>query len=136
MKRPIPLHWKMLAGGVTGAGSGLLVHTLLAGDPRVDTFIRYVTTPVGQIFLRLLFMLVIPLLVSALALGVTGLGDIRQLGRIGLKTLVYTVSVSGIAVLLGVGLVNLLQPGSGMPEEKRQLLLQRADQASGTLPPR
>jgi DAACS family dicarboxylate/amino acid:cation (Na+ or H+) symporter len=64
----------MLAGGVTGAASGLAVHSLLAGDPRVDTFIRYVTTPVGQIFLRLLFMLVIPLLVSALALGVTGLG--------------------------------------------------------------
>jgi len=133
MKRPIPLHWKMLAGGVLGAGSGLLVHALLAGDPRVDTFIRYVTTPVGQVFLRLLFMLVIPLLVSALALGVTGLGDIRQLGRIGLKTLVYTISVSAIAVLLGVGLVNLLQPGSGMTEEKRQLLLQRAQQTSGTL---
>ena len=135
MKRPIPLHWKMLVGGVLGAGSGLLVHMLLAGDPRVDTFIRYVTTPVGQIFLRLLFMLVIPLLVSALALGVTGLGDIRQLGRIGLKTLVYTISVSAIAVLIGVTLVNLLQPGSGMSEDKRQLLLQRAQQSSGTLSP-
>ena len=97
MKRPIPLHWKMLAGFVTGAGLGLLVHTLLPEDPRVDTFVRYVTTPVGQVFLRLLFMLVIPLLVSALALGVTGLGDVRQLGRIGLKTLAYTISVSGIA---------------------------------------
>ncbi len=123
----------MLGGGVLGAGSGLLAHALLAGDPRLDTFIRYVTAPVGQVFLRLLFMLVIPLLVSALALGVTGLGDIRQLGRIGLKTLVYTISVSAIAVLIGVGLVNLLQPGSGMTEEKRQLLLQRAQQTSGTL---
>jgi DAACS family dicarboxylate/amino acid:cation (Na+ or H+) symporter len=123
----------MLAGGLTGVGSGLLAHTLFAGDPRIDTVIRYVTTPVGQIFLRLLFMLVIPLLLSALALGVTGLGDIRQLGRIGLKTLAYTISVSAIAVLLGVGLVNLLQPGAGMSEEKRQVLLQRAQQASGTL---
>ena len=133
MKRPIPLHWKMLAGGVTGAGSGLIVHAVLAGDPRVDTFIRYVTTPVGQIFLRLLFMLVIPLLVSALSLGVTGLGDIRQLGRIGAKTLIYTISVSAIAVLLGVLLVNLFQPGSGMTESKRQVLLARAQQSSGML---
>jgi DAACS family dicarboxylate/amino acid:cation (Na+ or H+) symporter len=135
MKRPVPLHWKMLAGGVIGAASGLLVHSVLAGDPRVEAFIRYVTTPVGQIFLRLLFMLVIPLLVSALALGVTGLGDVRQLGRIGVKTLIYTISVSAIAVLLGVGLVNLLQPGSGMSEEKRQVLLARAQQSSGTLTP-
>ena len=123
----------MVAGGLTGVASGLLAHALLAGNPGVDAVIRYVTTPVGQIFLRLLFMLVIPLLVSALALGVTGLGDVRQLGRIGFKTLVYTISVSAIAVLLGVGLVNLLQPGAGMSEEKRQILLQRAQQSAGTL---
>jgi len=129
----MPLHWKMLIGFVTGATLGLVAHAFLAADPRLDTFIRYVTTPVGQVFLRLLFMLVIPLLVSALALGVTGLGDIKQLGRIGLKTLVYTITVSAIAVLLGVGLVNLLQPGAGMTESKRQVLLQRAQQASGTL---
>jgi Na+/H+-dicarboxylate symporter len=131
--RPIPLHWQMLAGGLLGVGAGLAAHAAAFGDPRLDTFIRYVTTPVGQVFLRLLFMLVIPLLVSALALGVTGLGDVRQLGRIGLKTLVYTVSVSLIAVLLGVGLVNLLQPGTGISEEKRQILLARAQQGAGTL---
>jgi DAACS family dicarboxylate/amino acid:cation (Na+ or H+) symporter len=123
----------MLAGGLLGVTLGLVAHAFAPGDPRVDAVVRYVTTPVGQVFLRLLFMLVIPLLVSALALGVTGLGDVRQLGRIGLKTLVYTVTVSGIAVLLGVGLVNLLQPGTGMTESKRQVLLQRAQQASGTL---
>jgi DAACS family dicarboxylate/amino acid:cation (Na+ or H+) symporter len=108
---------------------------LLGDDPRVETFTRYVTTPIGQTFLRLLFMLVLPLLVSALALGVTGLGDIRQLGRIGAKTLAYTIVVSAIAVLLGVGLVNLLQPGSGMTESKRQVLLERAQRTSGTLTP-
>jgi len=123
----------MLAGGVLGAGTGLVAHFAMDGNPLLDGFMRYVTSPVGQIFLRLLFMLVIPLLVSALALGVTGLGDMKQLGRIGFKTLVYTVSVSLVAVLLGVGLVNLLQPGSGMTESKRQVLLSRAQATSGTL---
>jgi DAACS family dicarboxylate/amino acid:cation (Na+ or H+) symporter len=123
----------MLAGGILGALSGLIAHALVPGDPRLDAVVRYVATPVGQIFLRLLFMLVIPLLLSALALGVAGLGDVRQLGRIGLKTLVYTVCVSAIAVLLGVGLVNLLQPGTGIDESKRQILLQRAQQGSGIL---
>ncbi len=129
----MPLHWKMLAGGVIGAAAGLAAHGLLPGDPRLEGLIRYVTTPVGQVFLRLLFMLVIPLLVSALALGIAGLGDVRRLGRIGVKTLVYTVTVSAIAVLLGVALVNLLQPGAGIPEGKRQVLLQRAHQSLGTL---
>jgi len=123
----------MLAGGAIGVALGLSAHALAFGDPRLEALIRYVTTPVGQVFLRLLFMLVIPLLVSALALGVTGLGDIRQLGRIGVKTLVYTVSVSAVAVLLGVGLVNLLQPGTGIPEPQRRVLLDRAQQASPTL---
>ena len=130
MKRPLPLHWKMLIGGAAGVTLGLVAHALVFGDPRLDAFIRYVTAPVGQVFLRLLFMLVIPLLVSALALGVTGLGDVRQLGRIGIKTLVYTIAVSSIAVLLGVGLVNLLQPGAGIPEAQRKLLLDRAQSAA------
>ena len=102
----LPLHVRMLLGVVLGAAAGVVAFLLLGDDPRLAAFIRYVTQPVGQIFLRLLFMLVIPLIVSALALGVAGLGDLRSLGRIGLKTLAYTVVVSAIAVLLGVVLVN------------------------------
>jgi DAACS family dicarboxylate/amino acid:cation (Na+ or H+) symporter len=72
-------------------------------------------------------MLVIPLIVSALALGVAGLSDLRALGRIGLKTLVYTVCVSAIAVLIGVALVNTLRPGDGLsPELKARLATQAA----------
>jgi DAACS family dicarboxylate/amino acid:cation (Na+ or H+) symporter len=59
-------------------------------------------------------MLVVPLVFSALVLGIADLGDVRRLGRIGLKTVVYTVVVSSIAVLLGIGLVNLLRPGDGL----------------------
>jgi DAACS family dicarboxylate/amino acid:cation (Na+ or H+) symporter len=67
-------------------------------------------------------MLVIPLIVSGLALSVAGLGDMGRLGRIGLKTLAYTVVVSTIAVLIGIGLVNLVKPGAGLsPEIKAKL---------------
>jgi DAACS family dicarboxylate/amino acid:cation (Na+ or H+) symporter len=123
----------MLIGALAGVGLGLAVHVALPGDPRIDGLVRYVTTPIGQVFLRLIFMLVIPLILSALALGVTGLGDVRRLGRIGLKTLAYTVVVSAIAVVLGVALVNWLKPGAGMTESKRSLLLARAQQTSGTI---
>jgi DAACS family dicarboxylate/amino acid:cation (Na+ or H+) symporter len=122
----------MLIGGLLGIAGGLLAHFLgggaapaadaAAASPALDGFIRYVTQPIGQIFLRLLFMLVLPLIFAALALGVAGLGDVRSLGRVGLKTLVYTVTVSSIAVVIGLLLVNLLRPGDGISAEARARL--------------
>jgi Na+/H+-dicarboxylate symporter len=118
---------RMLAGLVAGTVLGVAAHLALGGTPTLDLVVRYVTEPAGKLFLRLLFMLVIPLIVSALALGVAGLGDVGALGRIGVKTLAYTIVVSGIAVLLGVGLVNLTRPGAGLsPELKERLLAQSA----------
>ncbi len=125
---------RLLIGGLTGLAGGAAAHAILGDDPRLAWFVGTIAQPVGQVFLRLLFMLVVPLIVSALALGVTALGDLRSLGRIGLKTLVYTVTVSLIAVLLGVGLVNLLQPGAGMTEETRARLLEGAAGRAGALP--
>ena len=109
----------MLIGLAVGIGAGLAAHALLADTPVLGAVVTYVSQPVGQIFLRLLFMLVIPLVVCALALGVAGLGDLRSVGRVGVKTLVYTVMVSSIAVLLGIFLMNVLRPGEGMSAELR-----------------
>ena len=87
--------------------------------------------PVGSVFLRLLFMLVVPLIFSSLALGVAGLGDLRSLSRVGLKTLAYTVVVSAIAVAIGLTLVNVLQPGAGISAATRaELTAGAADRAS------
>jgi DAACS family dicarboxylate/amino acid:cation (Na+ or H+) symporter len=104
----------MLLGLAAGAGLGLLAHFLLGGSPALEGFIANVTEPIGRLFLRCLFMLVLPLVVSALALGVAELGDVRTLGRVGLRTLVFTALFSAAAVVIGVGLVNLLQPGAGL----------------------
>src|SRR5262245_5937763 len=102
---------RMLAGLAIGTACGVTAPVTFGASPVLETIVRTVTEPVGKLFLRLLFMLVVPLIVSALALGVAGLGDVRQLGRIGLRTLAYTVAVSAIAVLIGIGLVNWLRPG-------------------------
>jgi Na+/H+-dicarboxylate symporter len=127
----MPLHTRVLIGALTGAVAGVLSHMLLAGSPGLDFVIRNIATPIGQVFLRLLFMLVVPLLFSALALGVAGLGDARKLGRIGVRTLVYTVVVSIIAVLLGVVLVNAIGPGRGIdPDLRASLLAQSAERAA------
>ncbi|HWM92876.1 MAG TPA: dicarboxylate/amino acid:cation symporter [Thermoanaerobaculia bacterium] len=134
-RRRLPLHTRILIGGLVGAVAGIVAHLLLATDtgiaPGLERFIRLVSGPVGQIFLRLLFMLVVPLIFSALILGVVEMGDPRRLGRIGLKTLLYTVLVSAIAVLIGVTLVNVLEPGTGIsPELKARLTAGAAERAS------
>jgi len=126
--------FRMLMGLVVGLVLGVLAHVLFAGSRGLDWVIGTITEPIGRIFLRLLFVLVIPLILSALALGVAGLGDLRQLGRIGLKTLAYTVVVSTIAVLIGVTLVNVVRPGAGISPEIRQQLTARAPAAPPAAP--
>jgi len=127
----MPLHTRVLIGALTGATAGVVAFAFFRDTHGLDLFARYVAGPVGQVFLRLLFMLVIPLLFSALALGVAGLGDVRALGRIGMRTLVYTVGVSVIAVMLGITLVNVIGPGRGIdPELRARLLTETADRAT------
>ncbi|WP_420145313.1 dicarboxylate/amino acid:cation symporter [Sphingobium sp.] len=124
------LQWQMLAGFVAGLVLGLVVY-MTAPDARwVDAVTTYVTGPIGQIFLRLLFMLVIPLLVSALIVGIAEMGELRSLRRVGLRTLIYTIFVSGIAVLISLLLVDLLRPGAGVDPAQAQALLADAGQGA------
>jgi len=102
--------------------AGLIANALWGETAGLDWLIRNLIAPIGQVFLRIIFMAVIPLIFSALALGVAELGDIRQLGRIGGRTLLYTVIVTMISVFIGLTLVNLVKPGVGLSEAERQLL--------------
>ncbi|NJC42335.1 DAACS family dicarboxylate/amino acid:cation (Na+ or H+) symporter [Brevundimonas alba] len=124
----IPLYLWMLLGFVVGLGGGLYVN--LTGQV-VQPWAMDIIQAAGQIFLRLLFMLVLPLLFAALAVGVAEMGDLKSLGRVGLKTLAFTILVSAIAVGIGLGMVNLFQPGAGVDRElAAQLLAQGAEGAS------
>jgi dicarboxylate/amino acid:cation (Na+ or H+) symporter, DAACS family len=133
-----PLHTKILIGLVAGAALGLLANWLAASGildrlskpfaehpPSGQELIGWavaIADPLGKIFLRLIFMVVIPLVLSALALGVLELGDVRRLGAVGLKTLLLTLLLSGCAVAIGLTLVNVLRPGDKLPEQQRQHL--------------
>jgi DAACS family dicarboxylate/amino acid:cation (Na+ or H+) symporter len=129
-----------------GFGAGLLLglasYYLAGADAGwVRGLTTWVTTPLSTLFLNLIFMLIVPLLFSALVMGVSEMGDIRALGRIGWKTLGYTIVLSGIAVLLGLVLVNVLKPGAGVdPQLAQQLLTENAERsreivaATGTQP--
>jgi DAACS family dicarboxylate/amino acid:cation (Na+ or H+) symporter len=126
------LQWHILIGFVAGLVAGLLAYTFARDAVWVGSVVDYVTNPIGQIFLRLLFMLVIPLLFSALVVGIAEMGEVRALKKVGLRTLLYTVVVSGIAVALSIALVNLLKPGEGVdPVAARDLLARGAENAAG-----
>ena len=128
------LQWRILIGFVAGLVAGLLAYTFARDAMWVGAVVTYVTGPIGQIFLRLLFMLVLPLLFSALVVGIAEMGEVRELKRIGLMTLAYTVIVSGIAVAVSLAAVNLLKPGQGVdPAAARDLLAQGGEGARGII---
>lgn len=117
-------HKKMLLGFAVGIGAGLVAHFLTGGEAAwLDFLIAYVTGPVGQIFLRALFMLVIPLVFSALVMGVVEMGDLRSMGRTGLRMGAYTLVFTGTGVALGMTLVNVLRPGAGFDRELADSLM-------------
>ena len=136
-KRPTPLHTRIFYGMVSGTVLGIVANLLWGDSPLLQSFIANFTYPLGQIFLRLIFMVVIPLVVSALILGIAELGDLRTLGRVGLKTLAFTIVLSSISVLIGIVLANAIRPGEGLSEKSRAALMEimgRQKQDLGTPP--
>jgi DAACS family dicarboxylate/amino acid:cation (Na+ or H+) symporter len=121
----------MLAGAVLGT----IANLQWGGSAGLRLFIDNVTYPVGQIFLRLIFMVVIPLIVAAISLGVAELGDVRRLGRVGARTLAITLVLSAISVLIGVVLANLIRPGAGLSEASRTALMEMIGRDPGGLKP-
>jgi len=135
-RRRLALHWQILIGLLVGAAGGVMAYHFWPPSPDgtphagLDRVVRYVAEPIGQIFLRLIFMVVVPLVFSALVLGVAEMGNPRRLGRVGLRTLLYTVVLSAISVVVGVGLVNSLRPGTHLaPEQRAELRARYASQA-------
>jgi dicarboxylate/amino acid:cation (Na+ or H+) symporter, DAACS family len=102
----------MLIAMVLAIGLGTLVQLVPALKPAAEWTIEHIASPIGQLFLRSLFMLVVPLLFSGLVVGIAEL-DLRRLGRIGARTLFYTVFASTVSVVIGLLLVNIVQPGVG-----------------------
>ncbi len=98
------LHWQILAGMAIGIAVGLL-----GGRAWVPWY-----GWLGELFLRALKMVVVPLIVSSLIVGVARLGHPREIGRLGTRTLVYYLATSALAILTGMLFVNLLQPGAGV----------------------
>lgn len=120
------LHTRILIGLAVGVIAGLAVNKGFGGDhPRVVWIVDNLTQPIGQLFLRLLLMIVVPLVFSSLVVGVAGIGDIRKLGRVGLKSFGYCLVISAISVVIGLTLANTIKPGKRIDPGTSAALQQR-----------
>jgi len=117
-RNPLPNYSKVLIGlALGGISGGICQATLGADSPQLKMVVDEIMKPTGQIFLKLIFMVVIPLLVSALALGIIELGSAAKIGKIGMRALGFTVMFSGIAVMIAIAGTQLVKPGVGLAME-------------------
>lgn len=89
---------------------GIAVGAIFFGNPNVEKFLQ----PIGTIFLNLIKMIVVPIIISTLILGVAGTGDMKKLGRLGGKTIIYFEIVTTIAIVFGLLAANIFKPGVGI----------------------
>ncbi len=122
----MPLHTRILFGLAVGVIAGVGANIALGpSDPNVKWWVDNVTNPVGQLFLRLLLMTVVPLVFSSLVAGVAGIGDVRKLGRVGLKSFAYTFGISAISVVIALLVANVVAPGRRIAPETAAALQAR-----------
>jgi dicarboxylate/amino acid:cation (Na+ or H+) symporter, DAACS family len=126
------LHTKIVLGLILGAIAGILANLFAADSVWVKWVGDNLAQPVGQIFLRMLLMTVVPLVFCSLVLGVVGIGDIRRVGRVGGRTIAYFLVSTALSAALGIILVNVVRPGVGLdPAVREQLMAAYSTQAQG-----
>lgn len=130
-------HTKILGGLVLGAAAGCTAYALvqagtIPAEP-VDWVVKYLARPFGAIFLNLLFLAIVPLVFASLALGVTRLGGTANVGRIGAKTLAYFLITTAFAAVIGLTLVNVIQPGNVGGDLKDKLMAEYQKEAEEKL---
>ncbi|AMQ21255.1 cation:dicarboxylate symporter family transporter [Geobacillus sp. JS12] len=104
--RKIGLAWQIFIGLILG----IMVGAIFYGNPKVATYLQ----PIGDVFLRLIKMIVIPIVVSSLIVGVANVGDVKKLGKLGGKTILYFEIITTIAIIVGLLAANIFQPGVGV----------------------
>ena len=113
----LELHWKIIIGLVLG-----LLFGMLAATQGWGVFVSNWISPFGKIFISLLKLIAVPLVLSSLITGVASLSDLKKLSRIGGRTISIYIATTAVAVTIGLLSVNMLQPGSTVPEEMKSKL--------------
>ncbi|WP_268798631.1 glutamate/aspartate:proton symporter GltP [Pseudomonas huanghezhanensis] len=110
-KARLSLAWQILIGLVLGIALGAVLNHF---STEKAWWISNILQPAGDIFIRLIKMIVIPIVISSLIVGIAGMGDAKKLGRIGFKTILYFEVVTTIAIVVGLLMANVFHPGTGI----------------------
>jgi Na+/H+-dicarboxylate symporter len=108
------LLWKISVGFVLGIVFGFTVGPMVSGNAVLSGYVIPFLNAVGNIFLTLLKMIIVPLVFSSIVVGAASIGDPKALGRIGIKTLALYLITTAVAIVIGLVLGNFVQPGVGM----------------------
>ncbi len=128
--KDLPLHWKIIIGMILGMMAGWVALQISGGKEFIVNWVK----PFGTIFIKALKLIAVPLILASLIKGITDLKDISKLSLMGGRTIGTYILTTVVAVILGLGLVNILQPGAGITEETReQLKAENKDAAQGKI---
>ncbi|MDX5627648.1 MULTISPECIES: glutamate/aspartate:proton symporter GltP [unclassified Brenneria] len=107
----ISLAWQILIALILGIALGAVLHDQ---PENRQWLVSNILSPAGDIFIRLIKMIVVPIVIATLIVGIAGVGDAKKLGRLGFKTIIYFEIVTTLAIILGITLANVFQPGAGI----------------------
>lgn len=113
----LPLHWKIIIGLILGG-----LYGILSAAMGWSQFTEDWITPFGDIFLNLLKVIAVPLVLGSLITGVASLSDVKKLSRIGGRTIAIYIATTTVSVTIGLVMVNLLEPGTGVPQALQEQL--------------
>ncbi|NQX85946.1 MAG: dicarboxylate/amino acid:cation symporter [Flavobacteriaceae bacterium] len=111
--KKLPLHWKIIIGMIIGIIFGFIMNSLDNGKNFVSDWIA----PFGKIFINLLKLIAVPLILASLIKGISDLKDISKIKSMGLRTIMIYVSTTLVAIVIGLSIVNVVKPGTGMSSE-------------------
>ncbi|MEO9569879.1 MAG: dicarboxylate/amino acid:cation symporter [Polaribacter sp.] len=127
--KKLALHWKILIGMVLGIVFGFVMNTIEGGKGFVTDWIK----PFGTIFINLLKLIAVPLILASLIKGISDLKDISKIKKMGLRTMVIYMITTLVAIVIGLGIVNVVKPGAGMSADTIEKIKSKYETSSGVV---
>ena len=125
----LALHWKILIGMFLGILFGFLMNSIDGGKGFVTDWIK----PFGTIFINLLKLIAVPLILASLIKGISDLKDISKIKKMGLRTMIIYMMTTLVAIVIGLGIVNLVKPGTGMSTDTIEKIKAKYETSSGVV---
>jgi Na+/H+-dicarboxylate symporter len=127
--KQLALHWKILIGMVLGIIFGFIMNSIEGGKEFVIDWIK----PFGTIFINLLKLIAVPLILASLIKGISDLKDISKIKKMGLRTMVIYMITTLVAIIIGLGIVNIVKPGVGMSSDTIEKIKSKYETSSGVV---